>query len=217
MSMIWMRMPAQTWLGATASFLAMWTPMMVAMMLPSLVPVLARCRTALAANAAARRGRLTALVALGYGFVWVALGAAVYAGGVTLAGAVMRAPALARLAPLACGAVVFLGGAFQWSRWKMRHLACWRDATDRLWSVAPNARSAWRHGVRLGIRCSYGCAGLTASLLAVGMMDPRAMAAVTAAVTAERLAPGGRHIARVVGAVGLAVGSFLMLHARAFI
>jgi predicted metal-binding membrane protein len=71
--------------------------------------------------------------------------------------------------------------------------------------------------VRLGIRCSYGCAGLTASLLAVGLMDPRAMAAVTAAVTAERLAPGGRHVARVVGAVGLAVGSFLMLHARAFI
>ena len=32
MSMAWMRMPDQTWLGATASFLGMWTVMMVAMM-----------------------------------------------------------------------------------------------------------------------------------------------------------------------------------------
>src|SRR6266478_2366089 len=38
MSMTWMRMPGQTWLGAAASFLGMWVVMMVAMMLPSLVP-----------------------------------------------------------------------------------------------------------------------------------------------------------------------------------
>src|SRR5215203_2089912 len=44
MSMPWMRMPGQTWPGAAASFLAMWAVMMVAMMLPSLVPVLRRYR-----------------------------------------------------------------------------------------------------------------------------------------------------------------------------
>ena len=40
MSMVWMRMPGQTWPGAAASFLGMWIVMMVAMMLPSLVPML---------------------------------------------------------------------------------------------------------------------------------------------------------------------------------
>ena len=40
MSMAWMRMPGQTWLGAVASFLGMWVVMMVAMMLPTLVPIL---------------------------------------------------------------------------------------------------------------------------------------------------------------------------------
>jgi len=40
MSMAWMRMPGQTWPGAAASFLGMWIVMMVAMMLPSLVPML---------------------------------------------------------------------------------------------------------------------------------------------------------------------------------
>jgi Predicted metal-binding integral membrane protein (DUF2182) len=45
MSMVWMRMPGQTWLGAATSFLGMWIVMMVAMMLPSLVPMLRRYST----------------------------------------------------------------------------------------------------------------------------------------------------------------------------
>jgi predicted metal-binding membrane protein len=36
--------PGQTWPGAAASFLGMWVVMMVAMMLPSLVPMLRRYR-----------------------------------------------------------------------------------------------------------------------------------------------------------------------------
>jgi predicted metal-binding membrane protein len=34
MSMTWMRMPGQSWPGSAASFVVMWTVMMVAMMLP---------------------------------------------------------------------------------------------------------------------------------------------------------------------------------------
>jgi predicted metal-binding membrane protein len=40
MSMAWMRMSGQTWPVAAASFFGMWSVMMVAMMLPSLVPML---------------------------------------------------------------------------------------------------------------------------------------------------------------------------------
>src|SRR5579859_6921158 len=47
MSMAWMRMPGQTWPGAAASFLGMWVVMMVAMMLPSLMPTLWRYRQAI--------------------------------------------------------------------------------------------------------------------------------------------------------------------------
>src|SRR5258707_6354441 len=46
MSMAWMRLPGQSWPGAAASFLGMWIVMMVAMMLPSLVPMLWRYRHA---------------------------------------------------------------------------------------------------------------------------------------------------------------------------
>ena len=65
MSMAWMRMPGQTWPLAAASFLAMWVVMMVAMMLPSLVPMLWRYREAVAGTAKTRLGRLTALVGVG--------------------------------------------------------------------------------------------------------------------------------------------------------
>jgi predicted metal-binding membrane protein len=44
MSMAWMRVPGQTWPGAAASFVGMWVVMMVAMMLPCLVPMLWRYR-----------------------------------------------------------------------------------------------------------------------------------------------------------------------------
>ena len=53
MSMAWMRMPGQTWLGAAASFLGMWVVMMVAMMLPSVV----RCCGATARRLAGQAGR----------------------------------------------------------------------------------------------------------------------------------------------------------------
>src|SRR5258708_31974160 len=57
MSMTWMRMPEQTWLGAAVSFLGMWTAMMVAMMLPSLTPVLLRHRRAPGSAGATRPPR----------------------------------------------------------------------------------------------------------------------------------------------------------------
>src|SRR5579864_8532493 len=62
MSMAWMRMPGQTWPGAAASFLGMWVVMMVAMMLPSLVPMLWRYRLAVGRAGETRLGRLTAVV-----------------------------------------------------------------------------------------------------------------------------------------------------------
>src|SRR6266571_7878546 len=61
MSMAWMRMPGQTWPGAAASFLGMWTVMMVAMMLPSLVPMLWRYRQVVTRTGDTRLDWLTAL------------------------------------------------------------------------------------------------------------------------------------------------------------
>ena len=215
MSMAWMRMPGQTWLGAAASFLGMWTVMMVAMMLPSLIPMLRRYRRAvsLTRSGATRVGWLTTLVGAGYFFVWTLSGVAAYPMGVALAAIEMRKPAIARAVPLAVGVVVVLAGCLQLTAWKVRHLACCREAPGRGLTLPTGAGTAWRHGVRLGLHCSYCCAGLMALLLVVGVMDLRTMAAVTAAVTVERLAPAGERIARASAAVVIGAGLFLLARA----
>jgi len=106
MSMAWMRMPGQTWLGAAASFLGMWIVMMPAMMLPSLVPMLWRYRRAVAGAGETRLGRLTVLVGLGYFFVWTVFGLAAFPLGAGLASIEMQQPALARAVPIAVGVAI---------------------------------------------------------------------------------------------------------------
>lgn len=213
MSMAWMRMPGQTWLGAAASFLGMWVAMMVAMMLPSLVPMLWRYREAVGGTAETRLGRLTALVGVGYFFVWTVLGMSVFPLGVALAALEMRLPALAHAVPLAVGVVVLVAGAFQLSARKARQLACCREAPGRGHTLSADAGTAWRHGLRLGLHCSSCCGGMMAILLVIDVMDLRLMAVVTAAITAERLVPAGERVARAIGTV--VVGAGLVLVGRA--
>jgi predicted metal-binding membrane protein len=213
MSMAWMRGPTQTWLGAAASFLGMWVVMMVAMMLPSLTPMLWRYRQAIGGKSAERLERLTALVAVGYFFVWAVFGLLVFPLGVALAAVAMRHPALARAVPIVVGAAVLIAGVLQHTGWKARHLAFCREAPGRCLTLPADGGTAWRHGLRLGLHCSQSCAGLAAVALALGVMDLRAMAVVAAAITAERLAPNGERVARVVGAV--VVGAGLLLFAGA--
>src|SRR5467141_1490021 len=187
-----MSMPGSTWLGAAASFLAMWVVMMVAMMLPSLVPTLWRYRQA-------GLGPLTALVAVGYFVVWTVFGMAAFPLGVALAAVEMEQPALARAVPIAVGVVVLIAGSLQLTAWKARHLAWCRDAPGRGRTLPADTGTAWQHGLRLGLHCSHCCVGLMAILLAMRVMDLRAMAVVAAAIAVERFA--GERVARAIGAV----------------
>src|SRR5437660_6281780 len=157
MSMAWMRMPGQTWPGAAASFLGMWVVMMVAMMLPSLVPMLGRYRQAVGSTAGTRLGWLTALVGVGYFFVWSLFGMAAYPLGVALAEVEMQQPALARAVPIAVGVVIVMAGFLQLTAWKARHLACCREAPGRGCTLPPDTGTAWRHGLRLGLHCGQCC------------------------------------------------------------
>ena len=211
MSMAWMPMPGQTWSGAAASFVGMWMVMMVAMMLPSLVPMLRRYREAVGRTGEVRLGWLTALVGAGYFFVWSVIGMAAFPLGVALAAMEMRQPALARAVPIAAGVVVLIAGGLQFTAWKAHHLACCRPAPCG--TLAGDAGTAWRHGLRLGLHCSQCCAGLIAMLLVLGVMDLRAMAVAGAAITVERLAPAGERVARATGVVVFAAGLILIVRA----
>ena len=213
MSHMWMRMPGQSWSGAAASFVGTWVVMMVAMMLPSLVPALLSYRESVGRTGAARPDCLTALVGVGYFAVWAALGLSIFPLGVAVADVAMREPELSRAVPIIIGVAVLMAGVVQQTGWKARHLAFCREAADGHLTRYVGVGAAWRHGLHLGLRCTRSCIGLTVVVLALGMMDLRVMAVVAAAITAERLAPNGARAARVIGLVVTAVGFVLIVQA----
>lgn len=198
LSTAWMPMCGQSWAGAAASFVGMWTVMMVAMMLPALLPALRQYRPEMAALAGA-----------GYFFVWTLLGLVVFALGAVITQVLLQMNTVARAVPTLSGLLVLLAGAFQFTARKARHLACCRQPPVYLLNSASNA---WRHGLRLGQHCISSCAGMTTLLLVWGVMDLRVMALVTAAITAERLAPDAQAVARLAGTAAIAAG--LLMTAR---
>jgi predicted metal-binding membrane protein len=214
MSGVWMLMPDQTWLGAAASFLLMWIIMMAAMMLPSLAPMLVQYREAVARDGEVRLGGLTAIVGAGYFFVWTVIGLAVFAIGFAVSDVEMQRPDLSRCVPVAIGIMVVVIGALQFSRLKARTLACCRNTPEAEMVLTASVAIAWRHGLKLGIRCASCCFGLMI-LVVIGVMDLRLMAILTVAVTAERLARNGVHVARGIGFVTMAAGLYLIAKAAA--
>src|SRR4051794_272679 len=197
MSMTWMRRQGHTWPGAAASFVAMWVVMTVAMMLPSLVPTLCRYRRAVRSTREPRLGPLTAALGVGYLLVSAVCGGVVFSTGAAEAAAAMAHPAVARAVPVTTGVAVLLAGTLQFTTWKARQLVCCREIFGR--SRTPvHVLTAWHDGLVLGLHCSCCSAGPTAILLAIGVMNPGAMALVGTAVTAERLAAGD-WIARAIG------------------
>lgn len=202
-------MPQGTWYGAAAGYLGTWMGMMVPMMLPSLVPMLARYRRSLRGAEVHRQG-LTALAGGGYFAVWAVVGIAVYAAGLGVSVVESRWEAAARWLPLMVGPAVIVAGLVQLSPGKARRLALCRDGSGDGSPLASTAPGAWRLGLRWGGRCGLSCGSLMAALLAIGMMNPVAMAAVTLVIWAERLGPWPLRVARVAGVALIGVGALMV-------
>ncbi|SRR6266498_3935407 len=213
MSMVWMKMPDQSWVTAAASFTGMWVVMMMAMMLPSLVPTLLSYRRSLQGMDVVHRVRLMGLAGAGYFLLWDVLGLAVYALGVTSVAAEMKWPLLARHVPFATAVVLLLAGCFQLTSWKAGRLGKCRNAEACNPLVAPNSRNAFRQGLVWGADCVWCCMGFMAVLAVTGVMSLVAMIVVALGITAERLLPRPDYTTRASGIVMIAAAAFAVAHA----
>jgi predicted metal-binding membrane protein len=198
----WDLMGDQSRLGHFLAFEGMWSVMMVAMMMPVFAPALLRFR-----------GRSAVSFAGAYFAVWALPGVIVYPLGVGISSVAAQSPAWDWWITLAGGALVLLCGWLQFTSVKRRQIECCRAAYRLRPAVPASAEAAWRQGWDTGVNCVVCCAGLTATLLVVGVMDLLAMAAVTVAVAAERLLPADTLMARKVGWILLAMGVFLLARA----
>lgn len=213
MSMVWTKMPGQSWPGTIASFMAMWTIMMVAMMLPSLASTLSSYRRSIHGTDDSRLGQLTLLAGAGYFFVWAVFGAAAFALGTSLAAVEMRWQVLARFVPTATGAVLLLAGCVQLTAWKARQLGRCRDAAACGQPLTADAWSACQHGLSLGIHCGLCCLSFMMILLVTGVMNLGAMAILAVAINVERLVPRPARASRATGFVTIAAAIVVVVRA----
>jgi predicted metal-binding membrane protein len=212
LSMIWMRMPGQSWFAATAMFMLMWLAMMVAMMLPSALAMLRSFRAAQYHVSGQRAGVLALLTAVGYFFVWFSIGACVYAAGVVFALVAMRYSGFSHDVPLLSGAAMAASGAIQFTPWKLRALRrCrGREACSPIHATS-RYRAAWRQGIDWGLSCAESSSGLMLVLLVLGMMNLIVMVIVAVLIALEKLMPNPEWIVRGAGLTIIGAGAFMLL------
>jgi predicted metal-binding membrane protein len=160
-------------------FLAAWTAMMTAMMLPSAAPLLLLYR---------RGARSVDTIGLGLGYllVWGALGYAAYA-------YVMWGPMLPVWSVLA------VAGVYQLTPLKGLCLKRCRTPADFL--VRRYGRPPLLLGIEHGLWCAGCCWALMFILVAVGSMSLAWAAGIAAVVLVEKVAPSGDRLARLGGVV----------------
>jgi predicted metal-binding membrane protein len=207
-------MAADGWsIEGAAVFLAVWTVMMAAMMLPAAGPMIFTF-----AAAQARRERHVAIptwiFVAGYILVWAAAGILVYLAvgiGSDLATS-LDPPARASWAPLALGATLIAAGLYQFTRLKR---VCLTHCRSPLAFVAQHWRDgrtgALTMGIRHGLYCFGCCWALFAVLVATGVMSLAWMLLLTLVVFLEKLLPQARRFEAGIGIVlvvlGIAVAS----------
>lgn len=200
---------------ALAAFLGMWTPMMAAMMLPSIVPmVLLYARVAEGRSARGFAFVPTWVFAAGYLLAWALLGLAAFGAVRAVHVAIGAVPALLGQRDAAGGLTLLAAGLYQASPWKdacLRHcrgpldflLGGWRDG----------AAGALRMGLSHGLSCVGCCLGLMAVMFAVGLMNLAWMAGLTAVMALEKIAPRGDLLAKAAALLLLAAGGWVLLQA----
>lgn len=205
MSMAWV--PMGGWAPATLMFAFMWLAMMVAMMLPSTLPVVLLFRRFQTFRGIAHPARLSAVLAGGYFLAWSGFGAAAYGGGVLVTQLSMRSVGVSRAVPTLASLALVLAGLFQLTSWKQ---SCLRHCRDPLLLVADHAGNGWRGAFRLGLHhgafCIACCWALMLVQLAVGIMNLALMAVIALAIAMEKMLPRGPLLARAAGVVIAAAG-----------
>jgi len=201
MSMMWMRMPGQTWLTWMLSFLLMWLAMMVAMMMPSALPMFLHTRRQLAS---------LCYMLFGYFAIWLLAGVGIYVLGVTFAMFTMRSELLSRAVPLLSGASLIAAGLIQFTRWKMTHLLHCRSSFGCAISY-PQHETGFRLGCQQALACCACCAGLMTIELVLGIMNPLVMIVVAIVIAAEKLLPRPEITARLVGIAAIFAGAIMMI------
>lgn len=190
----------------------MWSVMMVAMMLPSAMPMILMFATI----NRRRRERHdpfvpTAVFAAGYLLAWSTYSLAAAGAQWGLHAAALLSPTMASTSPVLGGGVLIAAGAYQWSPLKRACLAHCRSPIGFLTTAWREGRwGALCMGVHHGTLCVGCCWLLMALLFVAGVMNLLWVAAIATFVLIEKLAPAARWTSSVAGTLLVAWGAWLL-------
>jgi predicted metal-binding membrane protein len=203
MSMMWMRMPGQTWLTSGLNFLLMWIAMMIAMMMPSVFPTFVRTGW-----------RLVSLcyMLVGYFAIWLAAGVVIYISGVIIATFAMQSIWFSHAIPILLGAMLIVAGAIQFSHWKMARLLRCRSSFGCAISSPPIHERSFQLGCKQGVACCLCCAAPMTIQLALGIMNPLLMIVIAMIIAAEKLLPRPEITGRLVGIAAIIAGIIMAIN-----
>jgi predicted metal-binding membrane protein len=199
------RMPMDMPMARFGPLFAMWAVMMAAMMLPTLVPTLRAYEDLMVSANGTRAGWLGVLG--GYFAIWVGFAAVIAAVQLALLFAgVIDMLGIAR-SPLIAGGLLFLVGAFQFTRAKeLCHGVCHSPMMYFLGHWCTGFAGGLRMGLALGAYCVGCCWGFMALGFAGGVMNLAWMGLATLFMVIEKLPQVGHHVTRPTGFVLMAAG-----------
>ena len=196
------------WAALVVHLLA-WQVMIVAMMLPSSLP-LVRLFATVSSNHR-RAGVAMSAFLTGYALVWSVFGALAFLGDALTHDTVDATPWLAAHPAVVGGGVLALAGAFQFSSLKDRCLKeCRHPAGFLLPRYQRGTRAAFRLGRQHGLFCLGCCWALMLVGFAAGVANLWWMAALTALMVFEKTGREGQRGVRPIGLGLIALGVLVL-------
>jgi predicted metal-binding membrane protein len=199
--------PAWSTTNVVAVFV-MWSVMMMAMMLPSAVPMVLTF-TALSR----RKGQVHEawIFVSAYLLVWTAFSAAATALQWGFQSTGLITPMMASQSVWLTGLLLLIAGAVQFTPLKTVCLSHCRSPMGFLMTEWRDGKTGtlWM-GIRHGVLCLGCCWALMGLLFVAGVMNLAWVAAITAAVAVEKIHPAGEGVGRLLGVLLIAAGVYQM-------
>ena len=190
-----------------AAFVAGWTLMTVAMMLPTSLPLVAFFRALVRKRSDS--GLLVALLVVGYLIVWVAFAALVHLGDLGVHEVVERVGWLESNSWVIGAATLLWAGLYQFSSLKYRCLEKCRSPVTFVmshWRGRAERRQALRLGAHHGVFCLGCCWSLMLLMFAVGVGNIGWMLVLAVVTAAEKNAAWGKALSRPLGVLLVLAG-----------
>jgi predicted metal-binding membrane protein len=201
---------ALPFVGGLALFIVAWQLMIVAMMLPSSLPLVRMFRVVSVRQANPRQA-LTGLLA-GYAAVWTGFGVAAFVVDIGVHRTVDAVPWLQARPQLIAASALLLAGAFQFTDLKDRCLReCRHPGPFLMTRYQRGGGAALRLGISHGLFCLGCCWALMLVGFAAGVANLWWMAMLTAVMVYEKTARHGDRIVAPVGLALLAAGLLMLL------